>query len=95
MERFTTELGFDDLTDVEPSRVPSRAAQLHLSGLIVMADWIASDERHFPGVDKLSDVSFGGARKRAGRAWEEARVARRLGAVGRARSGVVPRPVRA
>ncbi|MFJ2649465.1 CRISPR-associated helicase Cas3' [Streptomyces sp. NPDC087420] len=71
VERFTTELGFDDLTDVEPSRVPSRAAQLHLSGLIVMADWIASDERHFPGVDKLSDVSFGGARKRAGRAWEE------------------------
>ncbi|MFD7896309.1 CRISPR-associated helicase Cas3' [Streptomyces sp. NPDC059743] len=67
--RFTEELGFGGLAAVEPVRVPSRAVQLHLSGLIVMADWIASDEKHFAGVDRLSEVTFANARVRAGRAW--------------------------
>ncbi|MEU2687193.1 CRISPR-associated helicase Cas3' [Streptomyces hygroscopicus] len=69
--RFTSQLGFDGLADTAPVRVPSRAAQLHLSGLIVMADWIASDERHFSGIDVLSSVTFEAARQRAGRAWAE------------------------
>ncbi|MFJ2110337.1 MULTISPECIES: CRISPR-associated helicase Cas3' [unclassified Streptomyces] len=70
VERFTEELGFGDLAEVEPCRVPSRAAQLHLSGLIVMADWIASDERHFKGVDVLAKVTLDNARVRAGLVWE-------------------------
>ncbi|MDT0310454.1 CRISPR-associated helicase Cas3' [Streptomyces sp. DSM 44917] len=71
VERFTAEVGFGGLAEVEPVLVPSRAAQLHLSGLIVMADWIASDEEHFPGLDALEDVSFANARVRARRAWKE------------------------
>ncbi|MER7026791.1 MULTISPECIES: CRISPR-associated helicase Cas3' [Streptomyces] len=70
VERLTVELGFDDLAAVEPVGVPPRAVQLHLSGLIVMADWIASDERHFPGIDRLPDVSMERARARTGEAWE-------------------------
>ncbi|MFJ7996901.1 CRISPR-associated helicase Cas3' [Streptomyces sp. NPDC096310] len=70
VQRFTRDLGFGDLAEVEPCRIPSRAAQLHLSGLIVMADWIASDERHFKGIDDLAKVTLENARVRAGLAWE-------------------------
>ncbi|AQU70076.1 CRISPR-associated helicase/endonuclease Cas3 [Streptomyces niveus] len=73
VERLTAELEFGDLLQVEPVRVPSRAEQLHLSGLIVMADWIASDERHFKGIDRLSEVCIGEARRRAAGAWESLR----------------------
>ncbi|MET9241271.1 CRISPR-associated helicase Cas3' [Nonomuraea sp. NPDC003709] len=69
VEVFTRLVGFADLADVQPQRVPSRAVQLQLSGLVVMADWIASDERHFPGVDDLADVTMQGARDRAVKAW--------------------------
>ncbi|MGW5331232.1 CRISPR-associated helicase Cas3' [Streptomyces bauhiniae] len=98
-ERFTLELGFTDLYEAQPAAVPSRATQLHLSGLIVMADWIASDERHFPGVDQLADVSMTHARERAATAWENLRLRRgwgQLSAPGpeafRARFGHDPRP---
>ncbi|MFE2494142.1 CRISPR-associated helicase Cas3' [Streptomyces scopuliridis] len=74
VQRFTEELGFGDLAEVEPCRVPSRAAQLHLSGLIVMADWIASDEKQFKGVDVLAMVTLDHARARAGLAWEALRL---------------------
>ncbi|MGW1148767.1 CRISPR-associated endonuclease Cas3'', partial [Streptomyces sp. NPDC002454] len=74
VERFTAELGFEDVTSVQPVRVPSRAAQLHLSGLVVMADWIASDEKHFAGVDDLAEVSLQGARRRAAATWKELRL---------------------
>ncbi|MER7363477.1 CRISPR-associated helicase Cas3' [Nonomuraea wenchangensis] len=67
---FTRLVGFVDLADVQLQRVPSRAVQLQLSGLVVMADWIASDERHFPGVDDLADVTMKGARGRATKAWQ-------------------------
>jgi len=43
--------------------------QLQLAGLMVMADWIASDELHFPGVDAAEDMSMTGARQRAETAW--------------------------
>ncbi|MFE2045962.1 CRISPR-associated helicase Cas3' [Streptomyces sp. NPDC059477] len=74
VRRFTEELGFRELAEVEPRRVPSRAAQLHLSGLIVMADWIASDERHFTGVEVLERVTLPPARARAAAAWEGLRL---------------------
>ncbi|MFE0422320.1 CRISPR-associated helicase Cas3' [Streptomyces sp. NPDC058953] len=74
VERFTAELGFEGVAAVEPVRIPSRAAQLHLSGLVVMTDWIASDEKHFKGVDELAKVSLDGARGRAAIAWEGLRL---------------------
>ncbi|MGW0811407.1 CRISPR-associated helicase Cas3' [Nonomuraea sp. NPDC002799] len=69
VEVFTRLVGFTSLADVQPQQAPSRAVQLQLSGLVVMADWIASDERHFPGVDDLADVTVHGARDRAVKAW--------------------------
>jgi CRISPR-associated endonuclease/helicase Cas3 len=75
LRRFTAEVtGGADPSAVAPARLPSRAAQLHLSGLIVMADWIASDEEHFPGVDGIDAVSFDGARQRAAAAWQALRI---------------------
>ncbi|WP_084000273.1 CRISPR-associated helicase/endonuclease Cas3 [Actinomadura kijaniata] len=67
---LTAELGYTDLAEVQPARAPTRAEQLQLSGLIVMADWIASDHRHFPGIDDLDRVSLVGARRRARDAWK-------------------------
>ncbi|TDD77886.1 CRISPR-associated helicase Cas3' [Actinomadura darangshiensis] len=66
---FTEELGFDAPSAVEPHRVPTRAQQLHLSGLIVMADWIASNEQHFKGINDLPSISLARARDRASAAW--------------------------
>ncbi|MGW9283226.1 CRISPR-associated helicase Cas3' [Streptomyces diastaticus] len=69
LERVTVELGFEGLAEVQPVAVPTRAVQLHVSGLIVMADWIASDKEYFPGLPDVSQVSMKGARERAGSAW--------------------------
>ncbi|MWK34611.1 CRISPR-associated helicase Cas3' [Actinomadura sp. J1-007] len=69
LDVFTRALGFDDVAEVDPSGFPSRAAQLQLSGFVVMADWIASDQDHFEGVDEFERVSLQGARERAEKAW--------------------------
>lgn len=74
VEVFTRALGFAEALPPQPVRVPNRAEQLELSGLIVMADWIASDERHFPGVDILDQVSLANSRVRAAAAWEALRL---------------------
>lgn len=66
---FTQALGFADLAAVQPRRMPSRAFQLQVSGFVVMADWIASDERHFTGLATLPEVGLDIARGRAGKAW--------------------------
>lgn len=68
---YTREVGFDGLGDIRLMRVPTRAEQLLVSGLIVMADWIASDQRHFGGVDDLGKVGLPQARVRAVDAWRE------------------------
>ncbi|MER7701663.1 CRISPR-associated helicase Cas3' [Kitasatospora sp. NPDC097605] len=71
-EVFSREVGYEGwspLAAVEPALVPSRAMQLQLSGFVVMADWIASDERHFTGVSDLSKVAMPQARRRASAAW--------------------------
>ncbi|MEU6131339.1 CRISPR-associated helicase Cas3' [Saccharopolyspora sp. NPDC047091] len=65
---FTEEVGFGAVAAVQPSSVPSRAEQLQLSGLIVMADWIAS---RLDGIDELEAVSMDGARDRARGVWAE------------------------
>ncbi|WP_399932238.1 CRISPR-associated helicase Cas3' [Streptomyces kanamyceticus] len=70
LEVFTQEIGFGAVGEVEPVGVPSRALQLQLSGLVVMADWIASDERFFVGMDDLRLVSLDASRERAASAWE-------------------------
>jgi CRISPR-associated endonuclease/helicase Cas3 len=71
---FTRAQGFGDVASVEPVAALTRAEQLHLSGLVVMADWIASDERFFTGIDELDKVDMDGARVRAARAWRELRM---------------------
>ncbi|MGW2332126.1 CRISPR-associated helicase Cas3' [Streptomyces sp. NPDC001700] len=68
--RLAEELGLASFTAPAPVSVPTRAFQLHLSGLIVMADWIASGSG-FPGLDELADVSFTRARQRATAAWRK------------------------
>lgn len=79
--------------------VPSRAVQLQVSGLIVMADWIASDEKYFEGVDDLAEVGMDAARGRAAAAWRELGLRGGWGslpvpgdAVFRERFGEEPRP---
>lgn len=68
--RVATELGLD-LLRIMPTRAPRRAEQLALSGAVIMADWIASDDHHFTGIDDLRRVSVKGARERAEKAWHE------------------------
>lgn len=66
---LTRALGYQDIAAVQPCRVPSKAEQLLLSGLIVMADWIASDKEYFQGLDRLDGVSIAVSRERATTAW--------------------------
>ncbi|MFD8588546.1 CRISPR-associated helicase Cas3' [Streptomyces sp. NPDC059637] len=70
---FTRAVGFKDLADVRPAGALNKAEQLALSGLIVMADWIASDSEQFVGLTDARKVSLVGSRQRAEEAW------RRLG----------------
>ncbi|MFC9261299.1 CRISPR-associated helicase Cas3' [Streptomyces hydrogenans] len=74
VEVVTRCVGFGGVADVCPRVVPSRAEQLELSGLIVMADWIASDSRYFPGIDRIDRVGLGVSRDRARAAWEALRL---------------------
>ena len=67
---FTRALGYRDLGDVEPRCAPNKAEQLMLSGLVVMADWIASAHEDFPGVARLDNICLATARDRARRAWD-------------------------
>ncbi len=60
-----------DLRDLADIGVPSRATQLAVSGLVVMADWIASDDQRFGGVADVEKVSMAGARGRALKSWTE------------------------
>ncbi|MFI6344172.1 CRISPR-associated helicase Cas3' [Streptomyces sp. NPDC050560] len=68
---FTAEVGLAGLESTQPAVAPPRALQLVLSGFMVMADWIASDEKYFVGVDDLTRVSLDNARERAAKAWAE------------------------
>ncbi|MER6300953.1 CRISPR-associated helicase Cas3' [Kitasatospora sp. NPDC001539] len=74
VEVFSRELGYEGespLAGAEPVLVPSRAMQLQLSGFVVMADWIASDELHFTGEPDLAKVTMPQARQRAEAAWSK------------------------
>ncbi|MFD6115317.1 CRISPR-associated helicase Cas3' [Streptomyces yangpuensis] len=102
LEVFTRELGFGGLGGLQPVAVPSRALQLQLSGLVVMADWIASDERFFHGLDDLRQVSLDASRERAAAAWAALCLQSGWGALAvpapeafRDRFGCAPRPSQA
>jgi CRISPR-associated endonuclease/helicase Cas3 len=71
--RVAQALGLE-LADAAPTRAPRRAEQLTMAGAVIMADWIASDEHHFPGVDAFGDVSMQSARERAEAAWRSLRL---------------------
>ncbi|MFJ4536588.1 CRISPR-associated helicase Cas3' [Streptomyces tibetensis] len=71
---FTRAVGFEDLADVRPVGSLRKAEQLALSGLIVMADWIASDSSEFPGLAEAGLISFAEAQRRAESAWERLRL---------------------
>lgn len=64
LNTVTIAAGYGALTEAEPSIVPSRATQLALSGFIVMADWIASNDR-LQGLSDFADVSMATADRRA------------------------------
>lgn len=87
----TSAVGYVNLGEAEPHVRPPRALQLAMSGFVVMADWVASDERHFPGIDELGEVSPDRARERAERAWQTLGLRRGWGQL----SAVPEDPVRA
>ncbi|MEU1128314.1 CRISPR-associated helicase Cas3' [Streptomyces sp. NPDC005900] len=102
LDVFTQEVGFGALGEVEPVVVPSRALQLQLSGLVVMADWLASDECFFVGMDDLRLVSLDASRERAATAWKALGLQGGWGALGLPgpevfgdRFGCAPRPSQA
>jgi CRISPR-associated endonuclease/helicase Cas3 len=66
---ITAAAGWADLAAAQPQLVPSRADQLALSGFVTMADWIASDEHRFVGIDRLEDTGVEIAVERAEKAW--------------------------
>jgi CRISPR-associated endonuclease/helicase Cas3 len=68
VRRVVDELAVDS-GGLAPMGTPSRAVQLAISGAVIMADWIASDDRQFPGVGDLDQVSMPRARERAENAW--------------------------
>ncbi|TDC05889.1 CRISPR-associated endonuclease Cas3'', partial [Streptomyces sp. 8K308] len=70
---FTRCLGYPDFAAVRPVAVPTKAEQLCLAGLIVKADWIASDTREgrFEGLGRLEEISLARARERARKGWAE------------------------
>ncbi|MER5769270.1 CRISPR-associated helicase Cas3' [Streptomyces sp. NPDC001985] len=69
VEVFTRAVGFDGLGAVCPVGGLRKAEQLALSGLVVMADWIASDSSCFVGLGDAGEVSLAGARRRAEAGW--------------------------
>ncbi|KPI15686.1 CRISPR-associated helicase Cas3 [Actinobacteria bacterium OK074] len=71
LDVFTRVVGYDDLKAVQPVQRLTKAEQLALSGLIVMADWIASNHEHFPGLDELGKISLSASRGRAADGWRE------------------------
>lgn len=59
---------------VIPNEAPPHALQLALAGAVVVCDWIASDERHFPGLAGEESVGLDRAGQRAHAAWGHLRL---------------------
>ncbi|MEU2030782.1 CRISPR-associated endonuclease Cas3'' [Nocardia amamiensis] len=73
LERVARELGIE-LGWFARAPAPSRAFQLAVAGYVIMADWIASDETFFPGIDSADWSSMELARQRAMQAWVNLRL---------------------
>ncbi|WUC97815.1 CRISPR-associated helicase Cas3' [Streptomyces sp. NBC_00525] len=71
---FTRAIGFEDLADARPVGALRKAEQLALSGLIVMADWIASGGRTGRGLADAGQVSLDEAQRRMESWWDELRL---------------------
>lgn len=69
IEAVTGALGVD-LASLAGLRPPDRAAQLALLGTLIVADWVASNERYFPGIDRASGVGWAVAQGRAAAGWQ-------------------------
>lgn len=63
--------GFCSLAAAEPTGTLRRSDQLAFTGYLMMADWIASDERRFPGIDDVSESGPEVARDRAVKGWSD------------------------
>lgn len=59
--------GFDDLHSVP---IPSQPAQVLLTALVIMADWMSSNEKAFPYFEAGCTLSIDEQRRRADLAWE-------------------------
>ena len=59
-----------DLAALAQARPPARAVQLSLLGALVMADWVASNDKHFPGIAPGQMAGVGLARERALAGWQ-------------------------
>jgi CRISPR-associated endonuclease/helicase Cas3 len=68
VEAVTGALGLD-LSVLARVRPPTRASQLGLLGALVMADWVASDDHNFPGIDDPDRIGLDAARDRASSGW--------------------------
>ena len=67
--RVVQAVGANGLDALCPEAVPSRSVQLTISGVVIMADWIASQEELFTGVFNLDRVTMPAARDRARAGW--------------------------
>ncbi len=68
-EALVRAVGFEHPRDVQPTGAPSRGDQLTLLGLVIMADWLASNQEVFFPVDDAGAIGMESARARAPEAW--------------------------
>lgn len=70
-ELITFSLGLADLLAFEELPRPNMAAQTLLSGLVIMTDWIASNEEYFPYIHHNDAPDYRSAKIRAAAAYEQ------------------------
>ncbi|MDR2253966.1 MAG: CRISPR-associated helicase Cas3' [Bifidobacteriaceae bacterium] len=93
-------VGFADLADAAPSRTPAKGVQLALSGLVIMADWVASSDLCPDKAATLEDLVMARSRHRGRAAWRRLELAggwdvsaERPADLFAQRFGCAPRPV--
>lgn len=69
--KFVTRSLGVDLDLLASARTPTRAVQLATLGALIMADWIASNDKVFRGIPTIEGISMAVARERAASAWRE------------------------